>query len=57
MMSRVNCRSVGSQSVDMYQTVFPMPGSPSHSAICEMDSRADTVCAGENFILLFHHGT
>jgi hypothetical protein len=22
-----------------------------------MDSRADTVCAGENFIPLFHHGT
>jgi hypothetical protein len=57
MMSRVNCRSVGSQSVDMYQTVFTTPGSPYHSARCEMDSRADTVCAGENFIPLFHHGT
>jgi hypothetical protein len=22
-----------------------------------MDSRADTVCAGENFIPMFHHGT
>jgi hypothetical protein len=57
MMSRVNFRSVGSQSVDMYRTVFPTPGSPYHSATCEMDSRADTVCAGENFIPLFHHGT
>jgi hypothetical protein len=57
MVSRVNCRSVGSQSVDMYRTVFPEPGSPYHSARCEMDSRADTACAGENFIPLFHHGT
>jgi hypothetical protein len=57
MMSRVNCLSVGSQSVDMYQTVFTTPGSPYHSARCEMDSRADTVCAGEKIILLFHHGT
>jgi hypothetical protein len=57
MMSRVNCRSVGSQSVDMYRTVFPTPGSIYHSARCEMDSRADTVCSGENFIPLFHHGT
>jgi hypothetical protein len=47
MMSRVNCHYVGSQSVDMYRTVFPTPGSPYHSARCEMDSRADTVCAGE----------
>jgi hypothetical protein len=57
MMSRVNCRSVSSQSVDMYRTFFPAPGSPYHSARCEMYSRADTVCAGENFIPLFHHGT
>jgi hypothetical protein len=57
MMSRVNCRSVGSQSVDMYRTIFPTPGSPYHSAIYVMDSRADTVCDGENFIPLFHHGT
>jgi hypothetical protein len=57
MMYRVNCRSVGSQSVVMYRTVFPAPGSPYHSARCEMNSRADTVCAGENFIPLFHHGT
>jgi hypothetical protein len=57
MMSRVNCRSVGSKSVDMYRTVFPATGYPYHSAICEMDSRANTVCAGENFIPLFHHGT
>jgi hypothetical protein len=57
MMSRVNCRSVGSQSVDMYRTVSPAPGSPYHSARYEMDSRADTVCAGGNFIPLFHHGT
>jgi hypothetical protein len=57
MMSRVNCRSAGSQSLDMYRTVFPAPGSPYHSAICEIYSRADTVCAGENVIPLFHHGT
>jgi hypothetical protein len=57
MMSRVNYLSVGSKSVDMYRTVFPAPGSPYHSAGCEMDSRADTVCAGEHFIPLFHHGT
>jgi hypothetical protein len=57
MMSRVNCRSGGSQSVDMYQTVFPAPGSTYHSARCEMDSRADTVCAGKKLIPLFHHGT
>jgi hypothetical protein len=57
MMSRINCRSVGSQCVDMYQTVFPTWVSHYHSARCEMDSRADTVCAGENFIPLFHHGT
>jgi hypothetical protein len=57
MMSRLNCRSVGSQSVDMYRTVFTAPGYPYHSARCEIDSRSDTVCAGENFILLFHHGT
>jgi hypothetical protein len=36
---------------------FPTPGSHYHSARCEMDSRADTVCAGENFIPMFHHGT
>jgi hypothetical protein len=43
--------------IDMYRTVLPALGSPYHSARCEMDSRADTVCAGENFIPLFHHGT
>jgi hypothetical protein len=57
MMYRFNCRSVGSQIFDMYRTVFPAPGSPYHSARCEMDSRSDTVGAGENFIPLFHHGT
>jgi hypothetical protein len=57
MMYRVNYRSVGSQSIDMYRTVFTTPGSPYHSARCEMDSRADTVCAGEKIIPLFHHGT
>jgi hypothetical protein len=57
MMSRVIIRSVGSQSVDNCLPVFPSPGSPYHSANCEVDSQADTVCAGENFILLFHHGT
>jgi hypothetical protein len=34
MMSRINCRSFGSQSADMYQTVFPAPDSPYHSARC-----------------------
>jgi hypothetical protein len=57
MMSRVNCRYIGSHSVDMYRTVFTTPGYPYHSARCEMDYRADTVCAGEKNILLFHHGT
>jgi hypothetical protein len=57
MMSRVNCRSVGSQRAGMYRTILPTPVSPYHSARCEMDSRANTVCAGENFIPLFHHGT
>jgi hypothetical protein len=57
MMSRINCRSVGSHSVYLYRTVFTAPDSPYHSARCEMDSQADTVCAGENFIPLFHHGT
>jgi hypothetical protein len=56
-MSRVNCRYSGSHSVYMYRTVFPTPGYPYHSARCEMDSRADTVCAGEKIIPLFHHGT
>jgi hypothetical protein len=56
-MSRVSCRSVGSQSVDMYRNVFTTTGSPYHIARCEMYSRANNVCAGENFIPLFHHGT
>jgi hypothetical protein len=53
MMSRVNCRSGGAQSVDMYRTAFPALGYPYHSARCEMDSRDDTVFAGENFIRCF----
>jgi hypothetical protein len=57
MMSRDNCRSVGSHSVDMYLTIFPAPGSHYHSARFEMDSRADIVCAGKKIIPLFHHGT
>jgi hypothetical protein len=41
----------------LYRAVFAEHGEPSPTARCEMDSRADTVCAGENFIPLFHHGT
>jgi hypothetical protein len=57
MMSRSKTRTVGSQSADLYHAVFAEHGEPSPTARCEMDSRADTVCAGENFIPLFHHDT
>jgi hypothetical protein len=57
MMSRSKTRTAGPQSAYLYHAVFAEHGEPSPTARCEMDSRADTVCAGENFILLFHHGT
>jgi hypothetical protein len=57
MISRSNTRTAGSQSADLYRYIFAKHGESSPTARCEMDSRADTVCAGENFIPLFHHGT
>jgi hypothetical protein len=41
----------------LYRAVFDEHGESSPTARCEMDSRADTVSAGENFIPLFHHDT
>jgi hypothetical protein len=57
MMSRSNIPTIGAQSADLYRTVFPEPGAPYLGARCETDSQADAVCAGGNFIPLFHHGT
>jgi hypothetical protein len=57
MIYRSKTHTVGSQSADFYPAVFSEHGEPSPTARCEMDTRADTVCAGVNFIHLFHHGT
>jgi hypothetical protein len=57
MMSRSKTHTVGSQSADLYHAVFAEHGDSSPTARCEMDSCTDTVCAGENFIPLCHHGT
>jgi hypothetical protein len=57
MMSRSKTRTFGSQSADLYRAVFDEHGESSPTARCEIDSRADTFCAGGNFIPLFHNGT
>jgi hypothetical protein len=56
MMSRSKTRAAGSQSAELYRAIFAEHGESSPTAIYAMDSRTDTVCAGENFIPLFHHG-
>jgi hypothetical protein len=44
---------VGTKIADLYRTVFPEHGAPRISAICEIDSPAHNICAGENSIPFF----